>query len=470
MKHVASPAPARPQKQDARMNTSHGRNVVVVGTQWGDEGKGKVVDWLTDHAQAVVRFQGGHNAGHTLVIRGVKTALQLIPSGIMREGVACFIGNGVVVDPTHLLGEIGRLEAMGLEVRSRLLISESCPLILPFHVEVDMARERLRESSGAGKIGTTGKGIGPAYEDKVARRALRVQDLKHPERFAAKLRELLVLHNFALVGQLGGKALEFEPIFEMAMRAGDALRPMIGDVGYALYKLNRSGAHILFEGAQGTLLDVDHGTYPYVTSSNCVAGNAAAGSGVGPDLLHYILGITKAYTTRVGGGPFPTELPIEVPGTIGHHLSSVGQERGTVTGRARRCGWLDAAALKRAIIINGVSGLCITKLDVLDGLAEIKVSVGYELRGERIDILPLDADDIVACVPIYETFAGWSESTFGATQWSALPLNARRYLQRVEGFIGAPIDMISTGPDREHTILLRHPYQPGTATQRRLAA
>ncbi|HWK83133.1 MAG TPA: adenylosuccinate synthase [Caldimonas sp.] len=452
------------------MNTSHGRNVVVVGTQWGDEGKGKVVDWLTDHAQAVVRFQGGHNAGHTLVIRGVKTALQLIPSGIMREGVACFIGNGVVVDPTHLLGEIGRLEAMGLEVRSRLLISESCPLILPFHVEVDMARERLRESSGAGKIGTTGKGIGPAYEDKVARRALRVQDLKHPERFAAKLRELLVLHNFALVGQLGGKALEFEPIFEMAMRAGDALRPMIGDVGYALYKLNRSGTHILFEGAQGTLLDVDHGTYPYVTSSNCVAGNAAAGSGVGPDLLHYILGITKAYTTRVGGGPFPTELPIEVPGTIGHHLSSVGQERGTVTGRARRCGWLDAAALKRAIIINGVSGLCITKLDVLDGLAEIKVSVGYELRGERIDILPLDADDIVACVPIYETFAGWSESTFGATQWSALPLNARRYLQRVEGFIGAPIDMISTGPDREHTILLRHPYQPGTATQRRLAA
>jgi adenylosuccinate synthase len=470
VKHVASSSPARPQKQDARMNTSHGRNVVVVGTQWGDEGKGKVVDWLTDHAQAVVRFQGGHNAGHTLVIRGVKTALQLIPSGIMREGVACFIGNGVVVDPTHLLGEIGRLEAMGLEVRSRLLISESCPLILPFHVEVDMARERLRESSGAGKIGTTGKGIGPAYEDKVARRALRMQDLKHPERFAAKLRELLALHNFALVGQLGGKALEFEPIFEMAMRAGDSLRPMIGDVGYALYKLNRSGAHILFEGAQGTLLDVDHGTYPYVTSSNCVAGNAAAGSGVGPDQLHYILGITKAYTTRVGGGPFPTELPIEVPGTIGHHLSSVGQERGTVTGRSRRCGWLDAAALKRAIIINGISGLCITKLDVLDGLAEIKVSVGYELRGERIDILPLDADDIAACVPIYETFPGWSESTFAVTQWSALPLNARRYLQRVEGFIGAPIDMISTGPDREHTILLRHPYQPGTATQRRLAA
>jgi adenylosuccinate synthase len=450
-----------------------GRNVVVVGTQWGDEGKGKVVDWLTDHAQAVVRFQGGHNAGHTLVIRGVKTALQLIPSGIMREGVACFIGNGVVVDPLHLLGEIGRLEAMGLEVRSRLLVSESCPLILPFHVEVDKAREALRESSGAGKIGTTGKGIGPAYEDKVARRALRVQDLKHPERFAGKLRELLELHNFALEGPLGAKRLEFEPIFEMAMKAGEALRPMIGDVGYTLYNANRNGASILFEGAQGTLLDIDHGTYPYVTSSNCVAGNAAAGSGVGPDFLHYILGITKAYTTRVGGGPFPTELPIDEAGTIGHHLSSVGQERGTVTGRPRRCGWLDAAALKRSIIINGISGLCITKLDVLDGLAEIRICVGYDLRGERIDILPLDADDIVACVPIYDSLPGWTESTFGVTKWSGLPLNARLYLERIQSFIGAPIDMVSTGPDREHTILLRHPYDPDaadSAAARRLAA
>ncbi|MDQ6627040.1 MAG: adenylosuccinate synthase [Pseudomonadota bacterium] len=450
--------------------TGRGRNVVVVGTQWGDEGKGKVVDWLTDHAQAVVRFQGGHNAGHTLVIRGVKTALQLIPSGIMREGVACFIGNGVVVDPEHLLGEIGRLEAIGIDVRSRLLVSESCPLILPFHVEVDKARERLRESSGAGKIGTTGKGVGPAYEDKVARRALRVQDLKHPERFAAKLRELLDLHNFALVGYLHAKALAFEPIFETAMRIGETLRPMIGDVGYTLYNAHRRGDNILFEGAQGTLLDVDHGTYPYVTSSNCVAGNASAGSGVGPDLLHYILGITKAYTTRVGGGPFPTELPIDAAGTIGHHLSAVGQERGTVTGRARRCGWLDAAALKRSIIINGISGLCITKLDVLDGLAEIKVCVGYTLHGERIDILPLDADDIAACVPIYETFAGWSDSTFGATQWNALPPNARRYLERVSEFIGAPIDMVSTGPDRAHTILLRHPYEPDSAAPRRLAA
>jgi adenylosuccinate synthase len=436
-----------------------GHNVVVVGTQWGDEGKGKVVDWLTDHAEAVVRFQGGHNAGHTLVIKGVKTALQLIPSGIMRDGVACFIGNGVVVDPTHLLSEIERLEGIGLEVRSRLFISESCPLILPFHVEVDRAREALRETSGAGKIGTTGKGIGPAYEDKVARRALRVQDLKHPERFAAKLRELLALHNVALSGYLKSKPLEFQPIYDLAMKVAEQLKPMMADVGYMLHTINLRGGNILFEGAQGTLLDIDHGTYPYVTSSNCVAGNAAAGSGVGPDMLHYILGITKAYTTRVGSGPFPTELPMDEPGTVGHHLSTVGQERGTVTGRPRRCGWLDAAALKRSIIINGISGLCITKLDVLDGLAEIKVCVGYELHGKRVDILPLDADDVAACVPIYDSFPGWTETTFGVTEWDKLPLNARRYLERVQQFIDAPIDMVSTGPDRVHTILLKHPYR-----------
>ncbi len=440
-------------------STGAGHNVVVVGTQWGDEGKGKVVDWLTDHAEVVVRFQGGHNAGHTLVIKGVKTALQLIPSGIMRDGVTCCIGNGVVVDPTHLLAEIERLEGIGLEVRSRLFVSESCPLILPFHVEVDRAREALRETSGAGKIGTTGKGIGPAYEDKVARRALRVQDLKHPKRFADKLHELLAMHNVALGGYLKSKPLEFQPIFEHAMKVAEQLKPMMADVGYMLHTINKRGGNILFEGAQGTLLDIDHGTYPYVTSSNCVAGNAAAGSGVGPDMLHYILGITKAYTTRVGSGPFPTELPMDEPGTVGHHLSTVGQERGTVTGRPRRCGWLDAAALKRAIIINGVSGLCITKLDVLDGLPEIKVCVGYELRGQRIDILPLDADDVAACVPIYDTFPGWSGTTFGVTDWDALPLNARRYLERVKEFIGAPIDMVSTGPDREHTILLRHPYR-----------
>jgi adenylosuccinate synthase len=438
---------------------NRGRNVVVIGTQWGDEGKGKVVDWLTDHAAGVVRFQGGHNAGHTLVIKGKKTALQLIPSGVMRDGVACYIGNGVVVDPTHLLGEIERLEAAGVEVRSRLFISESCPLILPFHVEVDRAREALRESSGAGKIGTTGKGIGPAYEDKVARRALRVQDLKHPDRFAKKLRELLEFHNFVLQGYLKGTPLEFQPIFDHAMKVAEQLRPMLADVGVRIEQTNREGGNVLFEGAQGTLLDVDHGTYPFVTSSNCVAGNAAAGSGVGPDKLHYILGITKAYTTRVGSGPFPTELPIDEPGTVGHHLSTVGQERGTVTGRARRCGWLDAAALKRSILINGVSGLCITKLDVLDGLEEIKVCVGYELDGQRLDILPLDADEIEACKPVYETFPGWKESTAGLTQWDQLPVNARKYLERVQECIGAPIDMVSTGPDREHTILLRHPYK-----------
>ncbi|MCM5681018.1 adenylosuccinate synthase [Schlegelella sp. S2-27] len=438
---------------------NRGRNVVVIGTQWGDEGKGKVVDWLTDHAAAVARFQGGHNAGHTLVIKGKKTALQLIPSGVMRDGVACYIGNGVVVDPSHLLSEIERLEAAGVDVRSRLFISESCPLILPFHVEVDRAREALRESSGAGKIGTTGKGIGPAYEDKVARRALRVQDLKHPERFAKKLHELLELHNFVLQGYLKGQPLEFQPIFDHAMKVAEQLRPMLADVGVRIDQTNLEGGNVLFEGAQGTLLDIDHGTYPYVTSSNCVAGNAAAGSGVGPDKLHYILGITKAYTTRVGSGPFPTELPIDAPGTVGHHLSTVGQERGTVTGRARRCGWLDAAALKRSILINGVSGLCITKLDVLDGLQEIKMCVGYELDGRRIDILPLDADEIVACKPVYETFPGWSDSTAGLTQWDHLPLNARRYLERVQECIGAPIDMVSTGPDREDTILLRHPYK-----------
>ncbi len=436
-----------------------GRNVVVVGTQWGDEGKGKVVDWLTEHAQGVVRFQGGHNAGHTLVIRGVKTALQLIPSGVMRDGVACYIGNGVVVDPTHLIGEIERLETAGLEVRPRLFLSESCPLILPFHVETDRAREALRESSGSGKIGTTGKGIGPAYEDKVARRAVRVQDLKHPDRLARKLRELLELHNAGLGSHLKGRPLDFEPVFDGAMRAAEQLRPMLADVGYRLHQAHRDGANLLFEGAQGTLLDIDHGTYPYVTSSNCVAGNAAAGSGVGPDLLHYVLGITKAYTTRVGGGPFPTELPIDQEGSVGHHLSTVGQERGTVTGRARRCGWLDAAALKRSMIINGISGLCITKLDVLDGLKTIQVCTGYRIDGRELDILPLDADEIVRCEPIYETWPGWSDSTVGVTEWDRLPPNARRYLERVQALVDRPIDMVSTGPDRDHTIVLRHPYR-----------
>jgi adenylosuccinate synthase len=436
-----------------------GRNVVVIGTQWGDEGKGKVVDWLTDHAQGVVRFQGGHNAGHTLVIKGVKTALQLIPSGIMRDGVACYIGNGVVVDPAHLLLEIERLEKIGLDVRSRLFLSEACPLILPFHVEVDRAREALRENTGAGKIGTTGKGIGPAYEDKVARRALRVQDLKHPERFAAKLKLLLELHNEALTGHLHASAVAFEPMFDAAMKAAEQLKPLMADVGYRLHQQHAGGANLLFEGAQGTLLDIDHGTYPYVTSSNCVAGNAAAGTGLGPQMLHHVLGITKAYTTRVGSGPFPTELPMDEPGTVGHHLSTIGQERGTVTGRARRCGWLDAAALKRSMIINGVSGLCITKLDVLDGLPEIKIAVGYKLGQQELDILPLDPEDVAACQPVYETLPGWKDTTAGLTNWEQLPADARRYLERVQTLVATPVDMVSTGPDRVHTILLRHPFR-----------
>jgi adenylosuccinate synthase len=435
-----------------------GRNVVVVGTQWGDEGKGKVVDWMTDHAQGVVRFQGGHNAGHTLVINGRKTALQLIPSGVMREGVACYIGNGVVVDPQHLLTEIERIEQLGVDVRSRLFISESCPLILPFHVEVDRAREAYRESSGSGKIGTTGKGIGPAYEDKVARRALRVQDLKHPDRFVVKLAELLERHNAELVAA-GAKPLDAKPIADAALKAAEQIRPLMADVGYRLFNAHRDGANLLFEGAQGTLLDIDHGTYPFVTSSNCVAGNAAAGSGLGPGLLHYVLGITKAYTTRVGGGPFPTELPMDEAGTVGHHLSTVGQERGVVTGRPRRCGWFDAAAMKRSTIINGISGLCITKLDVLDGLPEIKVCVGYRLGRQELDILPLDADEIAQCEPVYETLPGWSDITAGLTNWEQLPANARRYLERMQALIGAPIDMVSTGPDRVHTILLRHPFR-----------
>jgi adenylosuccinate synthase len=348
------------------MNKTTGRNVVVVGTQWGDEGKGKLVDWLTESAQGVVRFQGGHNAGHTLVINGVKTALHLIPSGIMRPGVKCYIGNGVVLSAAKLFEEIEGLEKAGVEVRSRLRISEACPLILPFHAALDVAREALREKGGTEKIGTTGRGIGPAYEDKVARRALRVQDLKHPERFAAKLKDVLSLHNHVLTTYLHAPAVDFQQTLDEALRLGERLRPMMADVSRELNEAHRNGANLLFEGAQGTLLDVDHGTYPYVTSSNCVAGNASAGAGVGPGMLHYILGITKAYCTRVGGGPFPTELDWETPGTVGYHLATVGAERGTTTGRARRCGWFDAALLKRSAQVNGLSGLCITKLDVLD--------------------------------------------------------------------------------------------------------
>ncbi len=435
-----------------------GRNVVVVGTQWGDEGKGKLVDWLTEMSQGVVRFQGGHNAGHTLVINGVKTALNLVPSGIMRPGVKCYIGNGVVLSTEQLFKEIERLEAVGVEVRSRLRVSEACPLILPFHAALDVAREAMREDAGSEKIGTTGKGIGPAYEDKIARRALRVQDLKYPDRFAGKLRVLLELHNHILTTFLHAPAIDFDSVFTHAMEDAERLKPMMADVSRELNDAHQAGANLLFEGAQGTLLDIDHGTYPYVTSSNCVAGNAAAGSGVGPGMLHYILGITKAYCTRVGGGPFPTELDWQKPGTVGYHLSTVGAEKGVVTGRSRRCGWFDAALLKRSAQVNGLSGLCITKLDVLDGIDELKLCTGYELDGNITDILPMGADDISRCRPIYETLPGWSDSTVGVTHHEKLPVAARHYLRRIEETTGVPIHMISTSPDRDHTILLHNPY------------
>jgi adenylosuccinate synthase len=432
------------------------RNVVVVGTQWGDEGKGKVVDWLTDHAQGVVRFQGGHNAGHTLVIKGQKYALNLIPSGIMRDGVACYVGNGVVLNATHLLMEIDRLEAGGVEVRSRLKISQGCPLILPHHQALDLAREAARSG---GKIGTTGKGIGPAYEDKIARRALRVLDLFYPERFAERLRELLDYHNFVLTQYLKADAVDYQQTLDQAMALAPVIKPMVTDVSAALYAANQAGQNLLFEGAQGTLLDIDHGTYPFVTSSNCVAGQAAAGAGVGPGMLHYVLGIVKAYTTRVGSGPFPSELPIEESGTVGHHLSTVGHERGTVTGRARRCGWFDAAALRRSVQINGVTGMCITKLDVLDGVKELNLCVGYTLDGKPIDLLPLGADEVSRCQPVYETLPGWEGSTVGIKHYEQLPEAARIYLKRIESMCGVPVAMISTGPDRVETIVLQHPFE-----------
>jgi len=430
------------------------KNVVVIGTQWGDEGKGKIVDWLTDHAQGVVRFQGGHNAGHTLVIGGKKTALQLIPSGIMRAGVACYIGNGVVLSVPDLLREIDKLQAVGVEVASRLKVSEACPVILPYHTALDAARETAR---GAAKIGTTGKGIGPAYEDKVARRAIRVADLLNEKRFAEKLLENLDYHNFVLTHYLKAQAIDYQKTLADTLVDVPRIKPMVADVSSALYAAYKAGANLLFEGAQGSLLDVDHGTYPYVTSSNCVAGNAAAGSGVGPNMLHYVLGITKAYTTRVGSGPFPSELPTDQG--VGKHLASVGHEFGPVPGRARRCGWFDAALLRRSVQINGVSGMCLTKLDVLDGLESLKLCTGYMLGGKQVEIFPVGAEEADACEPIYEQMPGWAESTVGAKSLAALPANARAYLKRIEELVGVPIDMVSTGPDREETIVLRHPFK-----------
>jgi adenylosuccinate synthase len=428
------------------------RNVVVVGTQWGDEGKGKIVDWLTDHAQGVVRFQGGHNAGHTLVIGGKKTVLHLIPSGILRPEVDCFIGNGVVVSPQALIEEMDELEAAGVRgVVARLCISEACPLILPYHAALDAAREAAR---GAQKIGTTGRGIGPAYEDKVARRAVRLQDLLHPERFAKKLEELLEFHNFVLQNFYRCEKVDYRKTLDETLALAPRLAPLVADVPRALYHANKAGKNLLFEGAQAALLDIDHGTYPYVTSSNCVAGAAAAGAGIGPMHLHYVLGITKAYTTRVGEGPFPTELSDDV----GERLRQRGREFGATTGRPRRTGWFDAAALKRSVQLNGVSGLCITKLDVLDGAETLKICVGYDIDGTISEILPVGAEELARCVPLYEEMPGWQESTVGVKAHDRLPRAARDYLKKIESLTGVPIDIISTGPERDETIVLRHPF------------
>jgi len=428
-----------------------GKNVVVIGTQWGDEGKGKIVDWLTESALGVVRFQGGHNAGHTLVIGGKKTVLRLIPSGVLRPNVKIYIGNGVVLSPSALLQEIGELESAGVEVRSRLTISPACPLVLPIHVALDQAREA---AMGETKIGTTGRGIGPAYEDKIARRALRVQDLLDPVRFAAKLESLLELHNFMLVNYYKRDPVPFERTRDETLAFAAKIAPMIGDVAGLLQQARNRGESLLFEGAQGSLLDIDHGTYPYVTSSNCLAGAAAPGSGIGPHMLDYVLGIVKAYATRVGTGPFPTELT----DAIGQGLAKRGNEFGSVTGRPRRCGWLDLAALKRSLQLNGVDGLCITKLDVLDGMDEIRLCTSYVMNGQPLDLVPTGAEAVAQCEPVYETLPGWRESTVGATTFDDLPANARAYLKRIETLTGVPIAMVSTGPDRDETILVHHPF------------
>ncbi len=428
-----------------------GKNVVVLGTQWGDEGKGKIVDLLTDQVSLVARFQGGHNAGHTLVIEGKKTVLHLIPSGILRDGVKSLIGNGVVLAPDALLKEMAELETQGVPVRERLRLSPSCPLILPYHVALDQAREIAR---GSAKIGTTGRGIGPAYEDKVARRGLRLGDLFNPELFASKLRELVDYHNFALTQYYKVEAVDYDKTLAEAMAWAQELQPLVEDVTNSLHEAREAGDNILFEGAQGSLLDIDHGTYPYVTSSNTTAGGTATGSGFGPLYLDYVLGITKAYTTRVGSGPFPSELGC----AVGQHLGEKGHEFGATTGRERRCGWFDAIAVRHAIRINSVSGICLTKLDVLDGLETIKVCVGYrDEAGNEISV-PFDAEGWQTVQPVYEELPGWSETTFGVQDVEQLPANARAYITRLEELVGAPIDIISTGPDRVETIILRQPF------------
>jgi adenylosuccinate synthase len=428
-----------------------GKNVVVIGTQWGDEGKGKVVDLLTDRAAAVVRFQGGHNAGHTLVIDGEKTVLHLIPSGILRDDVECLIGNGVVVALDALLDEIDRLRERGVPVEERLRISPACPLILPSHVALDRAREQAKAAQA---IGTTGRGIGPAYEDKVARRALRVSDLFHRERFAAKLGEVLDFHNFVLRHYFRAATVGFQQVLEDTLAMAERIRPLVADIAHLIESHQRAGHNLLFEGAQGALLDIDHGTYPFVTSSNTTAGGAATGSGMGPRYIDYVLGIVKAYTTRVGAGPFPTELFDE----MGEHLARVGHEFGATTGRPRRCGWFDAVALRRSIRLNSVSGLCVTKLDVLDGLDTIRICTGYRTSDGVRDLPPMATEHYDECEPVYEDRPGWKQSTVGITGYEQLPANARDYLARIEEIVETPIDIISTGPDREETIVLRHPF------------
>lgn len=429
-----------------------GKNVVVLGTQWGDEGKGKIVDLLTEKASYVVRYQGGHNAGHTLVIDGKKTVLHLIPSGILHKNVISVIGNGVVLAPDALLKEMTMLEQQGVPVREKLYISEACPLILPYHVALDNAREKAR---GANAIGTTGRGIGPAYEDKVARRALRVSDLFDKARFAIKLKELVDYHNFQLIHYYKAEAVDYQRILDEVLAIADILTAMVVDVPELLDQARKRGDNIMFEGAQGTLLDIDHGSYPYVTSSNTTAGGVATGSGIGPCHVDYVLGILKAYSTRVGGGPFPSELFDDT----GEYLCKQGNEFGATTGRRRRTGWLDAVAVRRAVQINSLSGFCMTKLDVLDGLAEVKVCVGYKMPdGHIVHTTPMAAEQWENIEPVYETMSGWNETTFGITEYDKLPQAAKNYIKRIEELTGAPIDIISTGPDRKETIIVRNPF------------
>jgi len=428
-----------------------GKNVVVIGTQWGDEGKGKLVDLLTEKVGGVVRFQVGHNAGHTLVIDGCKTVLHLIPSGILHEGVRCYIGNGVVLSPDALLEEIEVLERAGVPVRDRLMISEACALILPVHAALDLAREKAQ---GGKAIGTTGRGIGPAYEDKVSRRGIRAGDLFHPTFLEERLRELLDFHNFVLAHYFRDKPLDFGDVLSRLLQIGEEIKPMLGDVTDDLHRLRLSGSHLLFEGAQGAMLDIDHGTYPYVTSSNTTSGGAASGSGMGLLDFDYVLGITKAYSTRVGNGPFPTELF----DARGKHLSSKGNEFGATTGRARRCGWFDAVLMRRSARLNSLSGLCLTKLDVLDGLEYIGICTGYRYQGRYIDSLPTGAEAYSRCEPVVEEMPGWSESTVGVTEIEKLPRQARDYIHRIERLVGVPVDILSTGPERRETIILRHPF------------